>query len=162
MAELDFKARTLSGQWVFYENLKDNNIELYNAAKNGLNRVSENLRDDSVPARLYTMSKEEAKKEVALLQKVFNVPIRFNPESRDFYRELIQSLNYVLSIKEVYQRNIDRIKAGETQISIAQLFPSYFTTVWNENVEKIMAKIVLKRKETIIQVADRVLSTRSQ
>lgn len=158
MAELDFKARTLSGQWVFYENLKDNNIELYNAAKNGLSRVSENLRDSSVPARLYTMSKEEAKKEVALLQRVFNVPIHFNPESRDFYRELIQSLNYVLSIKEVYQRNIDRIKAGETQISVAQLFPSYFTTIWNENVEKIMAKIVLKRNETIIQVADRVLS----
>ena len=159
MADLDFKAKTLSGQWVFYENLKENNqIELYNAAKNGLNRVSEGLRNDSVPARLYSMSKEEAKKEEALLRKVFGVSIDFNPEDRDFYKELIRALNYSLGIKKVYQRNIERIKKGETQISIAQLFPSYFTTVWNNNAQRLMDKIVLKKRETIIQVADKVLT----
>ncbi len=165
MADLQFHSRSLASQYVFYQRLLEHpspDMRALGAAAQGRMGQAGDLGNRMPPivAQLRAMAATEASKEAALLDKVFGVPIQIDPMDREFYTNLTKALNDAMSLKAVFERNVARIKAGETQISIAGLFPSYFGTVWSENSESIMEQIKarVKGRVTAAQAANAVLT----
>lgn len=162
MADLSVKHKSLSQRYVFYESLKSDNdgkyIDLYNNVSTAISSVTGTLNSGELSQKLLKQAENESIKETLLLQKIFQVNITPNLWDEQSIKYLIDTLNNCLNLKEVYQRNIARIKTFESQISIAQLFPSYFSTVWNANKEKIANSIQLKRGTTVIKEAEKILN----
>lgn len=167
MADLQFHSRSLSSQYVFYQRLKDHPSAalraLGNAAANNVGMAGNtSMHMPAIVEQLRRMAATEAEKECALLDQVFGVPISLDPGNRDFYTQIMKALNDAMSLRTVLERNIARIKAGETQISIAATFPSYFATQWSNCREQIMGEIqgMVKsnRSMTAARAAEIVLS----
>lgn len=167
MADLQFHSRSLSSQYVFYQRLKDHPSAalraLGNAAANNAGMAGNtSMHMPAIVEQLRRMAATEAEKECALLDQVFGVPIDLDPTNRDFYTQIMKALNDAMSLKSILDRNMARIKAGETQISIAGMFPSYFGTAWTAASEGIMEQIrgmvARNHRMTAARAADTVLS----
>ena len=104
----------LKGQkYVFYGRLQeDGYLDLYNKAYNLYDaRVIKSTKIESLIKYFDTLSKEELKKETALLKNVFGAAI---PDgyllSSDSGKQLIDAFNYALNVKSVFERNLNLIK----------------------------------------------------
>lgn len=147
MAEFDFNSRILAGHYVFYQRLlqseKPELQDLGNKAKASLDKVMASSSGVNLKAisQLYKMANIEAQKETQLLEKIFSIPLDVNLNDPDFYRNLIDGLNRALNVEKVYERNIKRIEAGETHISIARWYPDYFNRAWTELLPTILDRL---------------------
>lgn len=158
--------KLLNQQYVLYRDLEENEdarlVALGESANRAIQRVHSPIIPNRIQDNLYNMAQVEAEKEVAFLHEIFGKEITFDPFSDDFYNELIESINLALNLSTVYKRNKDRILAEETQISIAQLFPSYFGTVWTRHVNEIKQEIIdrfteSEQNKTFVQITDEVM-----
>lgn len=168
MAELDYKSRSLSGLFVYYERLKSEfdgkNRSLYDNVNSSLNSIRSEYRENTrISLKLQTMSKNELAKELSLLKNVFSAPLDINFNKPGEAKKLIDTLNNYMNLKEVYKRSLSLLSKDKTHLSVAQYFPSYFQTVWNNEIDNVIKQIAdavgKKRKtETIIRIADEILS----
>lgn len=168
MAELDYKSRSLSELYVFYERLNTEfdgkNKQLYDNVNSSLNKVRNEYRENfRMVANLKTMSKNELNKELSLLKNIFQVPLNIDFEQPGAAKDLIDTLNNYMNLKSVYKRSLSLLSKSKTHLSVAQYFPSYFETVWNKEskdvIDEILKAIKNKRKpEHIIAIADKILS----
>lgn len=168
MANLDYKSRSLSQLYVFYERLNTEfngkNKQLYDNVNSSLNKIRNEYRENfRIVTNLRSMSKNELNKELSLLKNIFQVPLDIDFERAGAAKELIDTLNNYMNLKEVYQRSLNLLNKNQTHLSIAQYFPSYFETEWNAKRDKIINRIMNNisnkdKKEHIIRVADEILS----
>lgn len=166
MAELDYKSTSLSDLYVFYDRLKDDGDKqklLWNNINSALGKISSAYEDSTrIVNTLDSMASSELQKELNLLQSVFKVKLVIDFNEAGAAKKLIDTINSYMNLKEVYDRNIQRIVSNETQISIAQLFDKYFSTVWNANKQRIgedlNKKIFSNPEITAVQAADEILT----
>lgn len=140
--------KLINQRYVFYRRLAENQSpELQTLGKNVERRFND-IMAPSIPTtlfnNLYKMAAVESEKEIRFLKQIFGKEIEFDPMNDNFYNELTEAINLNMGVASVYRRNKDRILAGETQISIAQLFPSYFGTAWSNNSARICKTILDK------------------
>lgn len=168
MADLDYKSRSLSQLYVFYERLNTEfngkNKQLYDNVNSSLNKIRNEYRENfRIVSTLRMMSKNELNKELLLLKNVFQVPLNIDLDRKGAAKELIDTLNNYMNLKTVYQRSLSLLNKNNTYLSVAQFFPSYFETVWNANHTKIADRIVNSvsindKKTHVIKIADEILS----
>ena len=100
-------------------------------------------------------------------KNIFQVPLDIDFERAGAAKELIDTLNNYMNLKAVYQRSLNLLNKDSVHLSIAQYFPSYFNTVWNNDSQAIIDEIIQKtttrnKKEEIIKVADELFTNFSQ
>lgn len=114
-----------------------------------------------VASSLKAQTNNELSKELAVLKKVWKVT--FTPEeisSPNFYKDLIEAYNTVIQTKQVYEREMARIKyRGKkedeqeedkllSKIDVTSVFGSYFEKVWrSEGRNALMGAIQSSVKE---------------
>ena len=168
MANLDYKSRSLSQLYVFYERLNTEfngkNKQLYDNVNSSLDKIRNEYRENfRIVTNLRSMSKNELNKELSLLKNIFQVPLDIDFERVGAAKELIDTLNNYMNLKAVYQRSLSLLNKDSVHLSVAQYFPSYFNTVWNNDSQAVIDEIIQKtttrnKKEEIIKVADEVLT----
>ena len=101
-----------------------------NSFENHLNNVMQVSKNVEPYRRIAEYEKE---KELALLSKVFNKDLQINLQDSKDVKTLIDALNSVLNIKEVYERNIRTLELSKGgRKSVISFFPTYFLQVWDE------------------------------
>ena len=98
MANLDYKSRSLSQLYVFYERLNTEfngkNKQLYDNVNSSLNKIRNEYRENfRIVTNLRSMSKNELNKELSLLKNIFQVPLDIDFEREGAAKELIDTLN---------------------------------------------------------------------
>lgn len=167
MADLNYKSRSLSQLYVFYERLNTEfngkNKLLYDNVNSSLNKIRNEYRKNSrMVTNLRTMSKNELDKELSLLKNIFQVPLDIDFDRAGAVKELIDTLNNYMNLKAVYQRSLSLLNKNNTYLSVAQFFPGYFETVWNANstiiIDKIIGSVSKNKKKYVIKIAEEILS----
>lgn len=133
----DLESRILGGQWVYHNELEQVHPTLYHSALGSIGKIESTNQLGVAAANLRALAAAEAAKERALIEKIFGTSVGLDPMSPNFYAELIKGLNYALSSRQIFERMINRIKAGETQISIAALMGSYIGTAIVDAVDEM-------------------------
>lgn len=115
---IDFTGDLLTKGYVYYERLKDSENpkarRLYQNALSSLQRNVDLVSDNEYTSNtLLAAAKAERAKEYAVLQKCFGGKININLDASDAGKKLIQLFNEVLSTKQIYERNINRILGAE-------------------------------------------------
>lgn len=125
---------------------------LYNNAVSSLSNA-QSFATSNLPhiaSSLKVQAQNELNKELQALQEAWG--ITFTPEelqSSTFYKDLIETMNAVMQTKEVYERNMARIKyEGQTKdsslakIDISQMFGSYFSSYWEKGGKTTMIQAI--------------------
>ena len=107
--------------------LKSQALNSFEHHLNNVMQVSKNVE----PYR--RIAEYEKEKEVALLNKVFKNNLQIKLQDTKDVKTLIDALNSVLNIKEVYERNIRTLELSKGgRKSVISFFPTYFLQVWEE------------------------------
>ncbi len=107
--------------------LKSQALNSFDNHLNNVMQVSKNVE----PYR--RIAEYEKNKELALLSKVFNQDLQIKLEDSKDVKTLIDALNSVLNIKEVYERNMKTLELSKGgRKSVISFFPTYFLQVWDE------------------------------
>jgi len=84
------------------------------------------------------IAEAEKEKELALLREVFGQDLHINLQDKNDVKMLIDALNSVLNIKDVYERNLRTLELSKGGAkSVISFFPTYFLQVWGEQWEDI-------------------------
>lgn len=148
--------KTLADCYVYYKRLETDfpddstaravNNNIINAVNEGIGSSNANLigamRSVSSLKRL---AKTEAQKEQQLLNKVFGANVTVDWSDRAQIKNLIDTYNECLNLKEVYERNLFLIKNSEGMKGVFSYFPSYFQSeldrqwprIFSEKIEPI-------------------------
>lgn len=145
---------------VYYERLaEDAKVNpfygtLYNHATASLSNA-QSFSQSNLPhiaSSLKAQAQNELEKELMALEEAWGVS--FTPEqlkSPTFYKDLIEAINAVVQSKEVYERNMARMKyKGQEQdsslakIDISQMFGSYFKSYWEKGGQATMTQAIRK------------------
>ena len=133
---------------------------LYNHATASLSNA-QSFAQSNLPHIAYSLkvqAQNELKKELMALEKAWGTT--FSAEtmaSPNFYKDLIEAINIVIQSKDVYERNMARIKYGQSKatslakIDISQMFGSYFNTFWNNGGQEEIAMAI---KDHISELGD--------
>lgn len=124
---------------------------LYNHATASLSNAQSFAQSNlpHIASSLKVQAQNELKKELMALEKAWGTT--FSAEtmaSPNFYKDLIEAINIVIQSKDVYERNMARIKYGQSKatslakIDISQMFGSYFNTFWNNGGQEEMASAI--------------------
>lgn len=173
------RPKSFGQMYVYYNSLNDEdeterNRQLYNIKKNMLYKAAREVDYENIAAKLLVMARNEAKKELAVLEKNFGY-IGLNADQLDtnFYKSLIEGLNDLFNIKEVFERNVKRIEKNQAQVDITRFFlmdiakdegkdMSYFMKHWKDYLGVINNEITnihkTNRKISIGESTDIVLS----
>lgn len=139
-------SRTMSKQYVYYNRLaqsrSEQNRELYQSAKktfnNSIKALSDEEMKEKVVNRLRTQSKIERKKEVQLMNKLYNG--RYDDEKNwddpETVKEFIKFFNYSMGLKEVYERNRQLILSGSKSKADYSYYDSYLTSILSSSQTK--------------------------
>ena len=134
-------AKSLSEQYVFYQRLKTDGYypKLSQFVSNASYRIFTQTKKYAADASaVRAQAQAEFAKEKMLLQQKFGVSINFDYyRNQDDFKEIIEALNACLNLKEVYQRNIQLIKATEGMKGVFSWYPTYFMKAWQEYWPKI-------------------------
>ena len=143
------KFKSLSQWYIFYNRLQNDpnpqNVALYNSARAALNTNYAELNEvESKLMALQGMADAEEAKERRLLEQIFQTTINIDWQDKSSVKDFIDTFNQCLSLKEIYERNIDYILNGKgySEITIT-LFWDSFKKFWNEKElgHRIRAKI---------------------
>lgn len=121
MANLDYKSRSLSQLYVFYERLNTEfngkNKQLYDNVNSSLNKIRNEYRENfRIVTNLRSMSKNELNKELSLLKNIFQVPLDIDFERAGAAKELIDTLNNYMNLKAVYQRSLSLLNKDSVHL----------------------------------------------
>lgn len=105
-----------------------------------------------IASSLKVQAQNELSKELQALQEAWGVTFTSEElQSSTFYKDLIEAMNAVMQTKEVYERNMARIKyEGQTEdsslakIDISQMFGSYFASYWKDGGQATMTQAIRK------------------
>lgn len=112
--------------------LKSQALSSFEHHLNNVMQVSKNVE----PYR--RIAEYEKEKEVALLNEVFGNNLQIKLQDTKDVKTLIDALNSVLNIKEVYERNIRTLELSKGgRKSVISFFPTYFLQVWEERWKDI-------------------------
>lgn len=147
---------TLGQLYVYYERLNaaDESLEnkkLYEVAKGQLAIVRDHAKELGQSADgMRALAKAEASKEQALLSQVFGKELKIDLSDDRSVKELVDLVNEMMNLKEVYERNIATIKNSKGQKSVISFFPTYYlralTSHWNQISEETVAKARSSKK----------------
>ena len=134
-------AKSLSEQYVFYQRLKTDGYypKLSQFVSNASYRIFTQTKKYAADASaVRAQAQAEFAKEKMLLQQKFGVSINFDYyRNQDDFKEIIEALNACLNLKEVYQRNVQLIKATEGMKGVYSWYPTYFMKAWQQYWPKI-------------------------
>lgn len=169
MPGIDDRPRSIAGRWVFYQEQYWSKTTPYRFL---LKTAETAIRDIDVPRQtnrsvqtLYECAKNEAEKEVELLNKVFGGNVKLDPFNPDFYLMLIKELNHSLQLKETYERALKSLEQGKAYGSPATYFYSYLIEAWNRRfgkdgnllTEEILDKMDKNKTLTFVQAVEEIL-----
>lgn len=134
-------AKSLSEQYVFYQRLKTDGYypKLSQYVSNASYRIFTQTKKYAADASaVRAQAQAEFAKEKMLLQQKFGVNIAFDyyRDQSDF-KEIIDALNTCLDLKEVYERNVQLIKATDGMKGVYSWYPTYFMKAWQDYWPKI-------------------------
>lgn len=138
----------LKSKFVYYDSLQETHPSVYAAIANKKieHSVYHNSTMLAIAEKLRAMASVEGAKEVALLQKFFNVTsLHLSPSdmySKDIGKTIVESINIALQFKATYERMLTRIvgKNGKkhAKITATQFFADYFS---NNLLKLVLNKI---------------------
>lgn len=136
MDKTSIKAKSLSQLYVFYNRLNEDpnpmHVQLYNNVKAALSTQHAELKElEGQSQHIRDMAQAEADKELRLLNNIFQANVSLDFTDKNSIKNFIDTLNTFLSLKEVYDRNINIIKNSQGQKSVISFFPTYFMHAWN-------------------------------
>lgn len=138
------RSKMFSQMDVFYDYLGSdpNNLKLAalrNMALNSFDSHLDNIATISKNVEPYRRIAEyEKEKELELLREVFGQELHISLDSARDTKVLIDAINAVLNIKDVYERNLEMLTVSEGgRKSVISFFPTYFIQVWNDRWEEI-------------------------
>lgn len=108
------RSKMFSQMDVFYNYLGEDPARpslavLKGMAEDSFNRHLNQIREISKNVEPYRrIAEAEKEKELALLREVFGQDLHINLQDQNDVKSLIEALNSVLNIKDVYNRNVDR------------------------------------------------------
>ena len=163
MSTFKGRAKSLSEQYVFYQRLKTDGYypKLSQFVSNASYRIFTQTKKYAADASaVRAQAQAEFAKEKMLLQQKFGVSINFDYyRNQDDFKEIIEALNACLNLKEVYQRNIQLIKATEGMKGVYSWYPTYFMKAWQQKWPNIksMSEIGFVSKLPIEEALSRAL-----
>lgn len=134
-------AKSLSGQYVYYQRLKSDGYypKLAKYVQNASYRIlgqTEKYSADASAVR--AQAQAEFAKEKILLQQKFGITLNFDYyRGQNDFKEVIDALNACLNLKDVYERNLQLIKTTEGMKGVYSWYPTYFMHAWQEFWPKI-------------------------
>lgn len=138
------RSKMFSQMDVFYNYLGEDPARpslavLKGMAEDSFNRHLNQIREISKNVEPYRrIAETENEKELALLREVFGQDLHINLQNQNDVKSLIEALNSVLNIKDVYNRNVRTLELSNGGMkSVVSFFPTYFLQVWNEQWEDI-------------------------
>ena len=136
-------AKSLSELYVFYQRLNTDGFYptlgkyVQYASLRILNQTEKYSNEsDSV----YAMAKAEFRKEKMLLEEKFGVSLNmdyYTGGDYNNYKEVIDAINSVLNLKNIYERNKALIKNTNGQRAVFSVFHTYFMQAWDEMADKV-------------------------
>ena len=135
--------------YVFYNRLltSDNwrSRTLGEVAERKFKDLSKNISVGNISTHIRLMAEEEAKKEQALLARIFGEEIHFDLKDENFYYELTNLINLNMSLKGIFSRYKDRMLAsGVGLVDISTLYATYFESALKKEWDSISRKIYNK------------------
>lgn len=126
----DGGSNLLGQQYIYYDDCINENLatNVYNKLQNVSDEVRRKETYLAISNNLRTAANNEYTKESALLREKFNIDLQLSEESD--YTELIEAINAVLGLQNIYKRNVARIQAGQAKIDISSLFAEYYDSAW--------------------------------
>ena len=122
------------------ELLHEGTQEVANAHFNVYDRMSKN--DGQI---LIDMGKAELAKEQALLNNVFHANVNIDLEKPGAIKELIDTLNACLNLKNVYERNKQVITANNGgQKGVFSYFNTYILSAFTARKDQILKKVLVR------------------
>lgn len=133
-SDIDF-----NGQYVYYKRLlrskEEGNRQLGQTMSQKLLDFSTVTGDkQNISAYFKAMAESEYSKELALLTRLLgSEPTNYNFEDDKNGRKMIDTLNAILGLKEVYERDLEVLLSGdENQRTVISFFSSYVRTCFNK------------------------------
>lgn len=134
-------------KFVYYNDLQNTYPDIYNKiiSEKLSHTANHNSKMKNIAQNMFHMASIEGLKEIALLQKFFNVGNlglnTNNMYSSDIGIKIVNAINTALQFKETYERHLTRIVGkngegkGHAKITAAQFFANYFS----DNFYKIVS-----------------------
>ena len=160
----NIRSRALADQYVFYDKLGDDNSppqnqELWLHISGQLDKILVNTQNvDKIVNELHRQAALEYKREVELIKQEYGVT-NVSEELLDdgVYKDLIETINFQLQSKAVYERNLNRLypqKKNNTfyksgKVDITKFFWTYFEKAFNDYFNDFASLIQFERGETI-------------
>lgn len=112
--------------WVYYQDLQNTYPNLYTFASRVVSNYSRPARRKESADKLFAMADNELNKELSLLNEIFGKNISVDWKNLEDVKTFIQQFQELLRYKGIAERAEKRLKEGESSISIAPFFPTYF------------------------------------
>lgn len=166
----NIRSRALADQYVFYNKLGDDNSppqhqNLWLHISGQLDRILVNNQNvDKIVNELHRQAALEYKREVELIKQEYGVT-NVSEELLDdgVYKDLIETINFQLQSKAVYERNLNRLypqkkdntfyKSGK--VDITKFFWTYFKKAFDAYFNDFASLIQFERGETIEEAVDK-------
>ena len=116
--------------WVYYQDLQNTYPNLYTFASRVVSNYSRSARRKESADKLFAMADNELNKELSLLNEIFGKNISVDWKNLEDVKTFIQQFQELLRYKGIAERAEKRLKEGESSISIAPFFPTYFNTAF--------------------------------
>lgn len=138
-------AKSLSELYTFYARLNESGSPhplLGKYVSSTASRITGQTKKYSESSNyVRSMAAAEFQKEKQLLAQIFKVNLNIEGYDKiQDYKEVIETINSYLNLKQVYQRNVQLIKNTAGMKGVYSWYPTYFMQVWNERWDSIQAQ----------------------
>ena len=162
MANLMGESKTLSSKFVFYQQLAESQNQIaqdrykavMNAGENLLSLSQPSSRASHIASSLRAQAKNEAKKEAELLNTYFQCNFSIDDMfDKQVGIEITKSLNEALNLKDIFERNVDRIMNAKNdpranKTTITSIMEGYLITEMREQWDNIANAILDRLAQT--------------
>ena len=112
--------------WVYYQDLQNTYPNLYTFASRVISNYDRLARRKESAEKLFAMADKELNKELSLLNNIFGKNISVDWKNLGEVKIFIQQFQELLRYKNIAERAEKRLIEGESSISIAPFFSTYF------------------------------------
>lgn len=163
-----------SASWVYYKRLlrdatrpkvRPELIDVYGEGMSTVAQARFDVRENvhgNDGNMLISMAYNELAKEQALLNQIFGVSINFDFRQPNAIRDLIDTLNACLNLKDVYERNKQIITAtnNKGQKGVYSYFNTYLLQAFDKRRDAIQKQVVAKflNRETFFEAVKSTLT----
>lgn len=153
MSQFRGHAKSLGELYVFYKRVGEVYPTLGKYVRSDALRILNQTKKYSRESEsVYAMAKAEFNKEKKLLTEKFGVTLSLDYYDRALsgrgFKEVVEALNTVINLKEVYERNKILIKHTRGNKAVFSYFPTYFMQAWDERAEDVQEEWANELKRT--------------